>query len=154
MEYKDELLVGKATEMIDEACQELLKEIQCDFVGLAIQNKRGPDINWRFAAGNLTDKYKRITVRYGKGIAGGVILTGRPMSVNDFPNNIVGKVLEYPIMLAEKLLFSYAVPIHVKGIPKGVLLVGRRTKNIITVEEQLIVQKYANKLDDMLNHLI
>ena len=53
----------------------------------------------------------KITVRYGKGIAGKVISTGRPMTVEGFPNHISGKALEYPIMLAENLVAAFAVPI-------------------------------------------
>lgn len=135
-------------------CEELRKEIGCDFVGLAFQNHVGPDIRWLFAAGNCNEKYKKITVRYGKGIAGRVISTGSPMSINDFPNNILGKALEYPIMLAEKLLYSYAVPIHHKGIPKGVLLVGRRNEQTISENEQVLVRETARKLEELLNSLL
>src|SRR3954469_19458326 len=104
-------------------CQKLLVDLPCDFVGVAIQNQTGPDVRWHYAVGNGNDKYKRITVRYGKGIAGRVISTGRPIAVDNFPNGILGKALEYPIMLAERLVSSYAVPIFFQGIPKGVLLV-------------------------------
>ena len=72
-------------------------------MGLALQNSDGPDVKWHYAAGNSNNKYMKITVRYGKGIAGKVISTGRPMTVEGFPNDISGKALEYPIMLAEKL---------------------------------------------------
>lgn len=139
---------------ITQVCDEILEDIQCDFVGLAFQNREGPNIRWHYAAGNTNDKYKRISVRYGKGIAGRVILTGRSMLVKNFPKEIIGKALEYPIMLAEKLLFAYAVPIHYKGIPKGVLLVGRRTETTITEKEQEKVQKAVVELEEMLNCLI
>lgn len=104
---------------VDQPCEKVLKELECEFVGLALQNTDGPDVKWHYAAGNSNDKYKRITVRYGKGIAGKVISTGRQMYVDNFPENIPGKALEYPIMLAEGLIHAYAVPIHFKGIPKG-----------------------------------
>jgi nitrogen regulatory protein A len=137
-----------------EACNELLKEISCDFVGLAIQNQRGPDIKWHFAVGNQNEKYKRITVRYGKGIAGKVILTGSPMSINQFPEQILGKAIEYPIMLAEKLVTSYGVPILCKGSPKGVLLVGRRKALPFLENEQQLVQKAAGNMEELLSDLL
>ena len=99
-------------------CNKLHDELPCDFVGIAIQNENGPDVRWHFAVGNDNDKYKRITVRYGKGIAGRVISTGRPIEVADFPNDILGKALEYPIMLAEKLVSAYAVPINYPSYSK------------------------------------
>ena len=47
-----------------------MEKVGCEFVALALQNEVGPDVRWHYAAGNLNDKYKRITVRFGKGIAG------------------------------------------------------------------------------------
>ncbi|TCJ02390.1 GAF domain-containing protein [Cytobacillus praedii] len=134
-------------------CESILSKIATDFVGLALQNREGPDVRWHYAAGNSNDKYKKITVRYGKGIAGKVISTGSPITVNNFPDNIYGKALEYPIMLAEKLLYAYAVPIFYKGAPKGVLLVGRRTNKPINEGEQNIVRQAALSLEGMISGL-
>lgn len=125
----------------------LLKDVPCDFAGVAIQNAEDTNIKWRYAAGNRTDKYKRITVRYGKGIAGRVISTGSPMHIEAFPNRILGKELEYPIMLAEKLVSAYAVPIHYKGRARGVLLVGRREESPFSKEEQRIVRSCCHTIE-------
>src|SRR3954447_8176580 len=114
----------KELRAVIEVCDRLMAEIGCDFVALALQNEVGPDVRWHYAAGNLNDKYKRITVRFGKGIAGKIISTGSPMMVTDFPNDIFGKVTDYPIALAEKIVSSYAVPLFFNHVPKGVLLVG------------------------------
>jgi nitrogen regulatory protein A len=137
-----------------QACNKLKEEIHCDFVGIAIQNQKGPDIKWYYAAGNLNEKYKKITVRYGKGIAGKVILTGRPMSILNFPEHIFGKALEYPIMLAEKLVSSYAVPIFCNTSPKGVLLVGQRHAYSFSEKEEQAVQQTAAKMEEMLREFL
>lgn len=139
---------------IDQACEKVLSELECDFVGLALQNKDGPDVRWHYAAGNSNEKYKRITVRYGKGIAGKIISTGRPMYIENFPENISGKALEYPIMLAENLTFAYGVPIHFKGIPKGVLLIGKRSVQPISEDEQSLARAAVRRLEEKLNGLI
>ncbi|WP_394140366.1 GAF domain-containing protein [Cytobacillus oceanisediminis] len=152
MEYKECSQAGNG--QIDQACEKVLSELECDFVGLALQNTDGPDVRWHYAAGNSNEKYKRITVRYGKGIAGKVISTGRPMYLENFPENISGKALEYPIMLAESLNFAYAVPIHFKGIPKGVLLIGNRTGQPINEGEQSTVRSAARRLEEKLSSLI
>jgi nitrogen regulatory protein A len=141
----------KQYEPLVSICQKLA-QVPCDFVGVAIQNQRGPDVRWHYAVGNGNDKYKRITVRYGKGIAGRVISTGRPIEVANFPNVILGKALEYPIMLAEKLVSAYAVPVFFQGIPKGVLLVGRRVYRPIQEHEQMSVQQSVHSLEAMLNN--
>lgn len=137
-------------EIVAKACNQLLQEAPCEFAGLAIQNDHGPDVRWHYAAGNRNEKYKRITVRYGKGIAGRVISTGRPMMVEDFPNNIIGKILEYPIMLAENLVSAYAVPISINRVQKGVLLIGRRIPYHFSEDEKEIVNQTAAELEHML----
>lgn len=147
MEFKD-WGFGKIDFQPEKFCEEVLAEIKCDFVGLALQNSDGPDVKWHYAAGNSNNKYRKITVRYGKGIAGKVIATGRSMTVEGFPYNISGKALEYPIMLAEKLVTACAVPIHFNSLPKGVLLVGKRTNHPFSKSEQLAVQKAAKCLEE------
>lgn len=149
MEYKG--CSPRESVQIDQACEKVLTELECDFVGLALQNTDGPDVKWHYAAGNSNEKYKRITVRYGKGIAGKVISTGRPMYVDNFPENIAGKALEYPIMLAEGLKHAYAVPIHFKGIPKGVLLIGNRSGLPINENRQSTARDAARTLEKKLN---
>ncbi|WP_312473557.1 GAF domain-containing protein [Neobacillus sp.] len=141
-------------EVID-VCSELKAVACCDFVGLAIQNKVGPDVRWHYATGNLNDKYKRITVRFGKGIAGKIISSGSPMMMTDYPNDIFGKMTDYPIALAEKLVSSYAVPIFFNHVPKGVLLVGKREKYSFSEEEQEKVKASALSLEQILKkHLL
>lgn len=137
-------------EAILEICKGVLQRIDCDFVGFAFQNPIGPDIKWHVAAGNNNEKYKLISVRYGKGIAGRVISTGSPMTILDFPNDIIGKALEYPIMLAEKLISSYAVPITYNGVSKGVFLVGHRSSKDLTNEKKMVVQKAAQQIENMI----
>lgn len=141
-------------ETVGKVCDQLLDEIGCDFVGLAIQNQIGPDIRWHYTGGNRNDKFKRITVRYGKGIAGRVISTGTAMMITDFPNAIYGKATEYPIMLAEQLISSYAVPIFYNGVPKGVLLVGRRQHYSFPEREQKAVKQSARRLEGILQEQI
>lgn len=141
----------KHTHSINHVCEKILNEIQCDFVGFAFQERVGPDIRWLVAAGNNNEKYKLISVRYGKGIAGRVISTGRPIIIEGFPNNILGKALEYPIMLAEKLVYSYAVPVNYKGVSKGVLLVGQRTNAPLSNVEQEIVQTAALTIEEIMS---
>ncbi len=146
--------IGKL-QVVTDVCDQLRLGTQCDFVGLAIQNESGPDVRWHYATGNFNEKYKRITVRFGKGIAGKIISTGSPMMMTDFPNDIFGKVTDYPIALAEKLVSSYAVPLFFNHVPKGVLLVGKREKYSFTDEEQEQVLESAQTLEQLLKeHLV
>ena len=51
-------------------------------------------------------------------------------------------------MLAEKLVTAFAVPIHFNGLPKGVLLVGKRTNQPFLKSEQSAVLKAAKCLEE------
>jgi nitrogen regulatory protein A len=138
-----------------EVCDQLLKEAGCDFVALALQNEVGPDVRWHYASGNVNDKYKRITVRFGKGIAGKIISSGSPMMMSDFPNDIYGKVTDHPIMLAEKLVSCFAVPLFFNGSPRGVLLVGKRISYSFPEHEQEKVKESAETLEQLLrSHIL
>jgi transcriptional regulator with GAF, ATPase, and Fis domain len=137
-----------------KVCGQLKEKIHCDFVGLAFQNEIGPDVRWHYASGNLNDKYKRITVRFGKGIAGKIISTGSPMMMSDFPHDILGKVTDYPIALAEKLIASYAVPLFFNDVPKGVLLVGKRETHTFSNFHQQEVMEAAQILEKLLKEYI
>lgn len=137
---------------VNEVCEALKKRIGCEFVALALQNEVGPDVRWHYASGNLNDKYKRITVRFGKGIAGKIISSGSPMMLIDFPNDIYGKVTDHPIMLAEKLVSCYAVPIFFNSLPKGALLVGKREKYTFSEDDQEMVQDAALELEQILQN--
>ncbi|MBM7650702.1 GAF domain-containing protein [Neobacillus cucumis] len=131
-------------------CKQLKEQVSCDFVGLAIQNKVGPDVRWHYAVGNLNDKYKRITVRFGKGIAGKIISSGTPMMHTNFPHHVTGKVTDYPIALAEKLNTCYAVPLFFNHVPKGVLLVGNREYRSFNDSERERVLEEAQVLEEIL----
>jgi nitrogen regulatory protein A len=140
----------RGLQAVIDVCGRLMNEVEADFVGLALQNEVGPDVSWPYATGNLNDKYKRITVRFGKGTAGRVISSGSEMEINDFPQNIVGKITDYPIFLAEKIVSSYAVPLFFNAVPKGVLLVGNREKHFFTIKERELVKDSAFLLEEIL----
>jgi nitrogen regulatory protein A len=144
----------KELQAVIEVCHSLMAVVGCEFVALALQNEVGPDVRWHYAAGNLNDKYKRITVRFGKGIAGKIISSGSPMMMSDFPKGIIGKVTDYPIMLAEKLVSTYAVPLFFNDVPKGVLLVGKRETYTFTEKEQQQVKASAQNLEQILSEQI
>ncbi|MBM7570955.1 GAF domain-containing protein [Aquibacillus albus] len=131
-------------------CKNLHKRISCDFIGVALQKFHHPDVNWPYVCGNTNEKYKHVTVRYGKGIAGKVIATGSDMLISHFPENILGKSTDYPIMLAERLVSAYAVPIRVNGVPKGSLLIGYRKEHPIDGDQFYKVKEAVENMEEFL----
>ncbi len=140
---------------IEASLSELRRLTATDFAAIAWLDTEQM-IRWKYASGNRNDRYKRIVLRFGKGIAGKVMSSGRPMILDSFSPKSGDDPREYPILLAEGLKSIVAVPITTNERVKGVLLVGCRTARvfeddvvelIISVSEQLetlLRQKHAS----------
>ena len=88
---------------------------------------------WKNAAGNLNDRFKRIVLQSGKGIAGVVFKTGKSIfipSVHQFVG--ADNLFNYPIVQSEKLKSLGAVPLWNDARVAGVLLGGFREEQLMT----------------------
>lgn len=106
-----------------------------DFVGLALVQsiEFRFELKWVFATGNRSDRYRRIVLQTGKGVAGHVFKTGKPFLVED-TEKMLGRtdLYNYPIVVAEGLKSFGAIPLYKYNHVKGVLLVGYRTEKKLT----------------------
>lgn len=84
-----------------------------EFVGIALQAELYPyPIKWCFVAGNRNERFRKITLRRGFGIAGLVLRTGKPFYSNDLPKYTL-PVLCTPRSLGPKhLLLPLQFPFH------------------------------------------
>ncbi|MDV6378853.1 GAF domain-containing protein [Sporosarcina sp. GW1-11] len=116
-----------------------LKEIlEADFIGLALVDlsKYYHELKWRYVAGNISLRYRKIVLSSGKGVAGLVFKTGKPFRVEDADERIDHLDLyNYPIIVFEKLKSFGAIPLFKDDHVHGVLLVGYRESNKMTVEK-------------------
>ena len=106
-----------------------------DFVALNIVNSidNSPILKWQYASGNLNNRYQRIVLHPGKGIAGTVFKTGKPMIIKNVDNEVpMNDLLRYPIVVAESLKSIGAVPLWESNRVVGVLLVGFREQYKLT----------------------
>lgn len=107
----------------------LRREYQFDFAGLALpmEDHVGTKIKWRFVSGNINDRYQRIILRHGRGVAGNVMKTGKPMIIRDATqNDIQNTLFNFPIIISEALTSLIAIPLWHNHRVKGVLLFGQR----------------------------
>lgn len=126
---------------------ELREMLACDFISLAIAKSasEGSEITWQYASGNLNDRYKRIVLHSGKGIAGVVFKTGKEMIVNSVKDELLEKDLfNYPIIVSEQLSSLAAVPLFQFSRVAGVLLIGYRQAHRVT-------SQLCNELNQHLN---
>ncbi|WP_136603627.1 GAF domain-containing protein [Paenibacillus dokdonensis] len=110
----------------------LRDRFQFDFVSMALVQPAEDRfvLTWQFASGNINDRYKRIVLHSGKGIAGIVFKTGKPMLIQNVNTDIESRDLfNYPIIVAEQLKSLGAVPLWDGTRVMGVLLVGYRAEN-------------------------
>ena len=87
---------------------QLVQETEAEFLSLALYDPEQREIRWRVAYGASSERYKAIAIRVGKGIAGDVIASGRPLLIRTFPEDIASEPLEYPIMIIEKLISCWS----------------------------------------------
>ncbi len=108
-----------------------------DFVAVALfqSAERCFELKWLFAAGNQSNRYRRIVLQAGKGIAGHVFKTGKPFLVEDVEGMVgMNDLHDYPIVVSEGLKSFGAIPLYEYNRVKGVLLVGYRTRMKLTAK--------------------
>ncbi|MHA0855437.1 GAF domain-containing protein [Paenibacillus sp. CMAA1364] len=135
---------------IQRTLEGLKKKLALDFVAVALTDGLYRDIYWRFALGAQSERYKKIAVRMGRGMAGKVLQGNSPLIVTAFPEEVQDEVLEFPIFLVESLTsgvgITIKVPLHLDREPYGVLLVGHRSRREFTDNDITIVQHSAGVL--------
>ncbi|WP_052339204.1 GAF domain-containing protein [Gorillibacterium massiliense] len=141
---------GTLQQMIQKEMAELKSELKLDFVAVALTDGEYRDIHWRFALGANSDRYKKITVRIGKGMAGKVLQAKSPYVVTAFPEEVQEEMLEYPIFLVESLRSGVGVSVDSfkpeRSQAYGVLLIGQREMREFTEKEIERVQICAREL--------
>lgn len=126
---------------------EMLKgRTEVDFLGLGVYDVMAEEIRWRVAVGAKNTRYKRIVIRMGKGIAGEAIQLNRTIKIEDYPNDVLGDPIEYPILLVEQLRSVIAVPVANEERVYGVLLIGQRHKRTFTDEDEYITKIIAQEI--------
>lgn len=113
--------------------QEQLNQIRntydFDFVGLAMSSEQSAPchIKWQYVSGNLNHRYKNIELRTGRGIAGIVMKSGKPIIINNIEESPYNdQLFNYPIIQSEQLTALIAMPLWKHNRVCGVLLSGQR----------------------------
>ena len=123
--------------------EEIRLAMGCDFVALSLvqPEERRFQIRWEYASGNMSQRFRRIVLQSGKGVAGIVFKTGKPIfapNTHDYYKN--EDLYNYPIIIAEQLESFAAIPLFKYNRVKGVLLAGCRKKNCMSYEKFELLQ--------------
>ncbi|MDU4697480.1 MULTISPECIES: GAF domain-containing protein [Paenibacillus] len=116
---------------------QLREQMGYDFVSLAFAESAVNDfiLTWKYASGNLNNRYKRIVLQSGKGVAGIVFKTGNPMLVSSVAEGLdPQEMYNYPILISERLSSLAAIPLYLADRVEGVLLAGYRGEQRMSQE--------------------
>ncbi|ETP68166.1 GAF domain-containing protein [Planococcus glaciei] len=103
-------------------------------------------LKWKYASGNLNDRFKKVILQTGKGIAGMVFKTGKPLLLEDTSDLAdSANLFNYPILIFERLKSMGAVPLWHNGRVAGVLLAGYRGSSQMTEEKLHYLKQQASK---------
>ncbi|WP_182104526.1 GAF domain-containing protein [Niallia taxi] len=121
---------------------EIRLQLEVDFVGLAMaaENADGEIvIKWKYVSNNRNNRYQKIVLQVGKGIAGIVWKTARPYVVEDAKKDIQ-EAKDFPLTITEQLVSMAAIPLLNGHEVQAVLLGGFRKKKKLNQEfiDQLI----------------
>lgn len=119
----------------EQALKKIKDKFHFDFIALALVQSAELRyvLKWEHVLGNKSDRYKRIVLQSGKGIAGNVFKTGKPFLVENVESEIgQTHLFNYPILIAESLTSFGAIPLYKDNRVKGVLLVAFRDDRGVT----------------------
>lgn len=107
---------------------QLRETFSFDFAALALIQTEIDScvLRWQYVSGNANDRYKKIVLKSGKGIAGIVFKTGKPFLMENAGVLPSHDLYNYPILVFEQLKSLAAVPLFDQSRIAGVLLVGFR----------------------------
>lgn len=142
-------MMGSLQGDIEASLSELRRLTATDFAALAWADEKEQTIRWKYASGSRNERYKRITLRLGKGIAGKVMRSGRAMVLESFSPKSGDDPREYPILLAENLKAVIGVPVTIDERVMGVLLVGCRQPRAFEDEMVELVMNVAEQIGTM-----
>lgn len=124
-----------------------------DFMALALVETAEYDyiIRWKYASGNLNDRFKRIVLRSGRGIAGLVFKTGKPLLISSIRDQLgPSSLFRYPILKSENLSSFGAVPLWNDARVAGVLLGGFRSEEQVDAARlEALQQCVQNGIGDL-----
>ncbi|WP_432353921.1 GAF domain-containing protein [Sporosarcina sp. A2] len=117
--------------------------MQCDLVAIALLQSENQNfqVHWQNATGNITKRFQRTVLQSGKGVAGVVYKTGKPILVLE--SEVYGEkddLYNYPIISSEQLASFAVLPLFENNRVKGILLAGYRKSKSMSDEKYELLQ--------------
>jgi nitrogen regulatory protein A len=145
-------MIYRYNEEIQDELDSLCKITASDFSGLAWIDQHDSRIRWLYASGNSSERFKRLALKPGRGLAGLVLKLGRPIIIDAGMTDLELSHVQYdyPIMLVEHLLAAIAVPITVLDETRGVLLIGNRSERYYEENDLHLISNLIGRFELLL----
>jgi nitrogen regulatory protein A len=144
---------GNQNQEIQEELDSLCKITTSDFSGLAWIDQHDSRIRWLYVSGNRNERYKRLALKPGRGLAGLVLKLGRPIIIDGGITDLeLSRVqYDYPIMLVEHLHAAIAVPLKIQDETRGVLLIGNRSDRYYEENDLHLISNLIERFELLLH---
>ncbi|MGR9048210.1 hypothetical protein ACQ4XT_06265 [Halobacillus faecis] len=119
---------------LEELCAKVAADTDASLVAIAEFHSPSKGIRWTYADRPLNERYKRMSVMYGKGVAGRVLQTGTAFRCENVAH-LPLPIREYPIVLSEKIQAFAAIPIVTSSLFGAVLLIAYRSSHALPDKE-------------------
>ncbi len=129
---------------------QLLADLGSDFCAFGLLDERDNRLRWKWAAGNVSEKFREMEEKPGRGFQQSVIKVGRAMTLHVLDLIALRQLHEYPLLLSEKLRSAHAVPLYDEMTVTGLLLVGDRAKRIYRPDDRSRAALAAERFERML----
>ena len=117
-----------------------------DAAGVALAEGPAQEIRWTVFVGGREEALREIRLRPGEGVAGRVVATGSPVTVEDAASELAERPDAYPVLAAEGLRAALAVPLRRGDRTLGALMVAYRARRAFTGEEVVLLSSFANQV--------
>jgi nitrogen regulatory protein A len=145
-------MIHPYNEEIQEELDSLCKITTSDFSGLAWIDQHDNRIRWLYVSGNSNERFKRLALKPGRGLAGLVLKLGRPIVIDtSMPDSERIRLHhDYSIMLVEDLHAAIAVPIKIQDETLGVLLIGNRSERYYEENDLHLISNMIERFEFLL----
>lgn len=99
-----------------------------DLVAFAAPGKQQSQWRWISALGESSDRFLRLAVQPGRGIAGAALRTGRTIVLDRHRDAFDLRKADAPLLVTERLSSVAAAPVLLNGKAVGLLLLGSRSE--------------------------
>lgn len=146
------VITPQGTAVLQELVRAAVDLLAADYAALGRLDEFRLEVQWLVQQGSLSPATAGTRVPLGSGIRGRVISTAQPVCIANFPAAAPDPPDQHPTMQSEGLRAALAVPVFIRGISAGVLMVANRHQTEYGPAQTQVLRNLAGLAGEVLNH--